>query len=211
MTGSGDFGVIANLAASGELTPTGLSIRDRIPFDEWEEIGRRLGKFRDLTAWALGDWLLYGEQTFGHEAAQAVEATGRKKDTLLQYVRVARQVPPSRRKPDVPWSHHQAVAALDSGEQDRLLGLADEQRLSLEEFRGVIRDSPARRLAGKDRRPDDAVVELVFRIARSILEAARPLSARERTVPVDLLDRLANALDEQPVTQLVEQSKPERT
>src|SRR5690242_6219676 len=113
-TAEGDL--LATLAASGQLTPTGLTLGDA-DFDTWQEIGSRLGRLRDLTAWALGDWLLWGEGRYGEDAAQAVEATGRSKATLLEYVRVARQIPTERRRSCSSFTHHQVVASMAPDEQ----------------------------------------------------------------------------------------------
>jgi hypothetical protein len=182
------------LSVSTKLTPTGLAIGAQLDFDEWENVGYLLGKVRDATAFALGDWLLWGEGMFGELAAQGIEATGRSKATLLEYVRVARQVQPSRRRRSLSWSHHQAVASREPDEQERLLGLADEHGWSREEFRGALQaDTPSRLGEGK-RPPAPEIVELVFEIGRAVLRAATPRGHGEASIPADLLDRLANAL-----------------
>jgi hypothetical protein len=182
------------LSPSTKLTPTGLAIGAELDFNEWENVGYLLGKVRDATAFALGDWLLWGEGMFGEEAAQAVEATGRSKATLLEYVRVSRQVQPSRRRRSLTWSHHQAVAARTPDEQERLLGLAEEHAWNREEFRGTLQaDTPSRLGEGEGPFAGE-VVELVVNIGRAILRAATPGERGQATVPADLLDRLANAL-----------------
>ena len=79
------------------LMPVGLSIEREIPFEEYEEIGRILGGWRDLTAWAIGDWLIAGKAMFGELAAQAATATRRSETTLEQYEHVAENVPHERR------------------------------------------------------------------------------------------------------------------
>ena len=178
-----------------ESTPTGLKFTATLPFETWQEIGFLLGTARDWTAFALGDWLCFGESVYGELAAQGVEATGRTKATLLEYVRVARQVPPSRRRSTLSWSHHQAVAALEPRDQDNLLVRAETDRLSLEEFRALVRDDARPRRLGDFRsRPSNEVVELVWTVAESLLHAARPLTPAEAVVPSATLDRLANAL-----------------
>ena len=177
------------------LTPTGLVFDGDLPdFDQWRHIGFVLGRVRNATQWAIGDWLLAGETLFGELAAQAVEETGLKKDTLLQFVRVARNVQASRRRPTISWSHHQAAAALDPAEQDRLLSIAEDKRLSLEEFRGLLREAPARRLAVENRPPAAEIVELVWSIGQTLLRAARDEGDGTAVVPAAVLVRLANAL-----------------
>jgi hypothetical protein len=182
------------LSPSTKLTPTGLAIGAELDFDEGENVGHILGKVRDATAFALGDWLLWGEGMFGEDAAQAVEATGRSKATLLEYVRVCRQVPPSRRRRALTWSHHQAVAARPPDEQERLLRLAEEHRWNREEFRGTLQaDTPSRLGEGEGPFAGE-IVELVVDIGLAILKAATAHERGLATVPADLLDRLANAL-----------------
>lgn len=182
------------LSASTKLTATGLAIGAELDFDEWENVGYVLGRVRDATAFALGDWLLWGEGMFGELAYQAVEATGRQPDTLREYVRVARNVPVSRRRPSLSFTHHQLVASRPPEEQDRWLDIAVERGLSVPSMRGHLHE-PALLARRTESRPDAKIVELVFRVGRALCKAATPTGAGEATVPADLLDRFANALD----------------
>lgn len=186
------------LSATTSLTPTGLAIRDDLAFEEWEQIGSVLGKVRDATAFALGDWFIWGESAFGELSAQAVEATGRSKTTILEYVRVARQVPPSRRRATLPFTHHQVLAARPPEEQDRLLKLAEEKGWSVEELRGFLRADPALSTRRDQNHPKREIVALVFEVGRAVLRASEPLDTRHARIPLGLLERLANALGEEP-------------
>jgi hypothetical protein len=175
------------------LTPTELVISAELTFDDWESVGFQLGLIRDMTTWALGDWVAVGETLFGERMAQGVEATGRKKATLLEYARVARRVARSRRRPNLSWTHHQVVASREPPEQDELLDRAEANRWTVEELRGMLSD-PAyldRRITG---RPTVEVLELVHDVARAVLRAAEPLGGGFSRVPDDVLDRLRNAL-----------------
>ncbi len=139
---------------------TGLRLSAEIEFADWEKIGLHLGALRDLTSWCLGDWINVGEALYGELVAQGVEVTGRSKVTLLEYARVARQVPHSRRCAGLSFSHHQLVAGKEASEQDEWLNRAEANRWSIEEMRGALRDS-ALTTRPTTRRSTVEVLELV--------------------------------------------------
>jgi hypothetical protein len=172
----------------------GLRVDAVIAYDEWERIGLHLGVIRDLTSWSLGDWILIGETMFDEDrVAQGVEITGRKKATLLEYARISRKVPRSRRRTSLSWTCHQIVAALEPEEQTEWLDRAEANRWSPEELRGVVRESAYRDRANESRSPV-RVLELVERVARDLLRASEPLGDGFARVPMDIVERLANAL-----------------
>jgi len=132
--------LLTRLEREGKATPTALILTDDLDFDSYEALGRYLGALRDATAWWIGDWLIFGEFVYGEKYAQAVEATGRSKQTLKNYAWVASKVPASRRKATLSWSHHEAIAKLDPREQRTWLGRAEKQGWSIEELRGAMRE-----------------------------------------------------------------------
>lgn len=81
-----------------------------------------------------------GDAIYGEKYAQAIEATGRAKGTLQNYASVARRVPRSKRRTGLSWSHHEAVAAREFGEQDHWLDRATAEGLNVEEFRELLRE-----------------------------------------------------------------------
>ena len=134
------IGPLAELESVEAFSPTGLDLsRVEMDYDRWEAVGRYLGRLRDATAWALGDWLRYGEATFGERYAQGVEATGRSEQTLMNYRSVARAVPPSRRNAALSWSHHRAVVKLDPADQRQWLDRAEEGGWSVAELTDKLR------------------------------------------------------------------------
>ena len=207
--------------AGASWSSVSLDLPAGLPFDDWQGVGWALGRIRDLTAWALGDWLAFGEATFGERYAQGVEATGRAKSTLLEYGRVSRLIPRASRRPGLSFTHHQLVAARKPDEQAKWLDQAQAHKWSVEEFRGALRAEPAlptRRnqtlptgeaLELQQRPIDHAVAtthaptrslteaaELVHDAARALLQAAEPLGDGFARIPIDLVDRLACALGE---------------
>ena len=110
-------------------------------FGSWLNDGRTLAGGDRARPWSWGDWLLEGEalgevhsQAFsvddaGYVAIGGVE-TGLKMPAFNQWAWVASRFPPDTRviAPKVYWSHHRAVAALDSDEERRhwLMRVRDE-------------------------------------------------------------------------------------
>ena len=131
---SRDFGV-----QGVRWTETSLELPDRLDFADYELIGETLGRVRDMSAWALGDWILAGEQMFGEGYAQAIEKTKRAEQTLVNYASVCRRVARSRRRPGVSFSIRAEVAALQPREQVAWLDRAESERLTVAELRGLLR------------------------------------------------------------------------
>lgn len=106
------------------FTPTGLKIEPNVKFPEWENYGRKLQLADRGVQWAIGDWLLHGENHWPDKYDQAVEVTGFREQTLLNYVTVARAIPDYRRRELVDFSTHAEVASLPENEADRILAQA---------------------------------------------------------------------------------------
>lgn len=115
---------------NAELEPTTLNLPDGLAFDRYEQIGIALGTLHRASQWWLGDWIIYGEATYGEKYAQAMESTGLNKDTLRHYVWVCSRVAPSRRVEGLHFTTHAKVAALTPKEQRRWLALAKREGLS---------------------------------------------------------------------------------
>jgi len=120
-------------------TDSSLHLPAEISFSDYELIGWALGRIRDQSAWALGDWINTGQAIFGERYAAAIEATGRSKGGLMNIASVARRVPRSRRRADLSFGHHEAVARFDSQNQARWLEIAAHEGLSVEELRGRLK------------------------------------------------------------------------
>jgi len=116
---------------------------------EWLQFGEKLQTYENAVQWAIGDWLNYGERTYGEEYAQAVEITGYKVKTLWQYAYVAKHVEYSTRVEVLSHKHHEVVAGLTPDEQRFWLERAaegdGEKRWSVATLRAAIKDA-----AGKD-------------------------------------------------------------
>lgn len=136
--------VIDTLRQGGvlETTGTSLTLDPETPYESYEALGAALGLINRSCSWWIGDWLLFGEGTYGERFAQAAEATGLAEQTLLNRVTICRAIPPSRRVPGLSFSTHALVAPLGAREQRHWLKLANDN--------GWTRAELARQLKQRD-------------------------------------------------------------
>lgn len=147
MTDQAGAELLIRLEQAGALTPTGLNLTDpHMPIEQAEALGVMLGRMHMTLRFAIGDWLLFCEAVYSEEFSQLAEALNLSEETRKEYLRVSQQVPRSRRRRRLDWSHHRAVAALPPAEQTSWLKHAEEQQLSHHSLRAALRD-------GKDPAP----------------------------------------------------------
>ena len=132
----------------------GLTLKPGMAFDDWQGVGETLFKMEHLVNWALGDWWVYGERTYGESAAQAAP-TGYALKTLQNAAWVADRIEPSRRREDLTWSHHCEVAALEPAKADELLSEAAAENWTRNDLRAEVRrvKHPERTAAKPDIEP----------------------------------------------------------
>ncbi len=123
------------------LEPTGLKVPQGLEFDAWAQAGQTLGKFYRGLQWAIGDWVNYGEATFGERSSQYLDELGFEEGYLSNLSYVASRFPLERRHAGVAWSMHQAVAALEHVEADRWLSMAEAKKWTREEFRDALKEA----------------------------------------------------------------------
>jgi hypothetical protein len=117
-----------------KLTGTSLEILHDLLYAEWLQLLLHCLSRERSWQWAVGDALAYGEgrfitegpgaATYG-EVSEALEANGfaYSPGTLRNWARVSRNVDPSRRRDDLPWSRHEVVAKLPPERQREALAL----------------------------------------------------------------------------------------
>jgi hypothetical protein len=108
-------------------------------FRDWVTVGKRLANVSSASTWALGDWLLFGERTFGHRYRAALEVTNLDYQTLRNYAWVAGRFTPPRRCGALSFQHHAEVAAMPEIEQDIWLQRAVRGCWSRNELRRRIK------------------------------------------------------------------------
>lgn len=120
-------------------TKAGLRLPDGMDFDEWVEVGQRLGRVASSSTWWLADWLFYGEWEYGTKYEDGVRLTGLEYDTLAHYKQVAGRYGNTRRREDLSFAHHRLLVAMTDAEQEHWLTRASENGWSLHELREQLR------------------------------------------------------------------------
>lgn len=126
---------------SFRIRSVGLEMVDLPTWQEWEAMGLQLQGLGRSIHWWAGDWLNIGEQEYGEAYAQAVEATGYAKQTLINDKYVCSRIPIERRRESLPFSHHQEVARFPAEIQDYWLDQAEEHGWSRDELRKAIKEA----------------------------------------------------------------------
>ena len=152
-----------------ELTLTGLTLAPGLTFEQWTDVGELLTQERgrkELQLFAiqcaLGDWINYGERSYGDRHAQAILESGRAYQTLANLAWVTSKIGPERRRPGLSFAHHSAVAGLPPPEADELLDMAEMENATSIDLRQMVQ---ARRDKEDGKIPEEET-------ARRILEKA---------------------------------------
>jgi hypothetical protein len=114
-------------------------IQEKLPFETWLELGKKLRKVHYWVQFAIGDWLNYGEKMYGQECWQAVDQFDYEYEYLRNLKSIAAKIPQSRRRGSLRFSHHQEVASLSEEKQDYWLRTAEEERLTVKQLRESIK------------------------------------------------------------------------
>jgi len=127
-----------------KLHKNGITPVGNPTFEQWEEVGKFIKKSGQSVQFWLGDWLNYGEQTWGEKYSQALDETDYALGTLQNVSWVAGHIPSSRRHENLSFSHHQNVAQLEPEDQDKWLDKAEEEGWTVFEMRQNIynKDKP---------------------------------------------------------------------
>lgn len=119
-------------------------------FTEWAEGLRQVCKVFSYCPWEIGDRIVYaqdrwklltdeGKKQHGTLYAAALKSTGLELQTLYNLTSLSRDIPTSRRREVLSWSHHAAVAGLTPKEQDKWLALAEENEWTRGDLRQALR------------------------------------------------------------------------
>jgi hypothetical protein len=109
---------------------------------EWLMVGRRLGGISRCNQWWLGDWVRYGAEKWGEKYTRAAKLTGYDPRSLANMASIAAAFRTSRRRDDLTWSHHVAVASLPEAEQEAWLDRAASEGFSVADLRTELRAAP---------------------------------------------------------------------
>ncbi len=125
------------------------------------------------SAWWLGDWIVYGERSYGERYKTALELTSLDYQTLRNYAWIARSFPLSRRRDKLSFQHHAEVASLTEAEQDLWLQRAERLQWSRAELRRNLTARRTRQVPGRVSRPVVVRFEVAPDRESSWREAAR--------------------------------------
>ena len=121
------------------ITPTGLQFHQELSYDEWDDLGKKLAPIGKSIGFIIGDWINFGETTYGDKYKEALTATGIAYQTLANYSYVARKVEFSLRKENLDWYQHATVAKLKTPEEKQhWLEMAEKHNLSVRRLRKSI-------------------------------------------------------------------------
>jgi hypothetical protein len=196
------------------MSVTGLEVTNTdLDYDGWENIGRCIDFVGSAWQWWAGDWLLLGEDRFGEESAQAIEdpasryeraagQIGMSARHLENITSVCRRIDRSRRRGELHFSHHVAVAPLEPADQERWLQAAIDGKLSKEALRAAIKEerqgSPA-----SDPGPDEPGVpgvtpcERLMEVSRLVYHQSQRNSDGSTTVPAEAWAQFEAAIGEE--------------
>lgn len=113
-------------------TRMGLVMDERTNRPSWANIGRDLSVAADGIQWAVGDWLLFGEQRWGDMYGEAQEITGFSYGTLRNLKSIAQAYELSSRNDNLSFKHHVTVA--NHPDREVLLEMAAAQSWSTAEL-----------------------------------------------------------------------------
>lgn len=123
-----------------------LTIDEAISIDEWKSLGQSLKQVEGSVQFWIGDWARFGDKkgftgkyVDGKIYDELEEITGLDRGTLANYKSIAENIPCSRRREDLSFSHHVEVAKLEPEKQDEFLLRASNEGLSKRELREEIR------------------------------------------------------------------------
>ena len=95
----------------GSLSAIGMTLPDNLPFEQWTRCGESLQQMERSIMWWVGDWLNYGEHSYGEMYAQAVGATGYENGTLRDAKWVSSKYELSARIDNLSFKHHRIVCS----------------------------------------------------------------------------------------------------
>lgn len=124
-----------DLPGVAAVTPTGLEFAEDATEDEWRTVGEVLGRIEAGSRWWRGDWANHGGKRYGRTYDELEDATGMSQSTLKNDAYVAKRFEKSRRRDFLPFAHHEELASLDPGEQDKWLDTAEANDWSRKELR----------------------------------------------------------------------------
>ena len=112
------------VVSSFRLHKNGLTPVGKPTFPDWQHCGLFIQEAEQSVQFWIGDWLNYGEKTWGKRYAEAIQKTGLEYQTLRDYKWIASKIPLSLRNDKLSYHHHRQVANLPLEQQAYFLNKA---------------------------------------------------------------------------------------
>ena len=148
-----------------KVTEVGLSIVGKPTFDDVQYEFVKWALVHRVSAFALGDLLVYSERRWGETYAQLSSITTLSPEYLYNVKYVCEKVPFNRRRENLSFSHHQAVASVrEPAHQRAWLFVAESYDLTRDELRkeiakGGLASDYASLRAGETEVPEQTVID----------------------------------------------------
>lgn len=113
-----------------KITKTAIRVADDVEFPAWLEKIKGFSQATVSANWWIGDLLVFGEDHFAEQVGQVINDLGLAEQTVANFRWVSRAITPSRRREELTWEHHRAVAKLEPKDQERWLARAIREKMS---------------------------------------------------------------------------------
>lgn len=138
LTPFGSGSILERAGASVTLTSLQLSDPD-VSYETLEELLAFAGTVHKASSWWIGDTLNQIEGRYGDKVYQAASSLDLAEQTLMNMMSVCKNVPRSRRRETLKFSHHAEVAALEPEAQSMWLQAAEDNAWTKVELRKAIK------------------------------------------------------------------------
>jgi len=191
------------------VSDIGLQIEGHIPLAVWRQIGVDLAKASVGLSWAWGDWLVYGDDHYGEDAASAydlcVECTGWARQTVMNRASTSRAWPPDERAAGLPHWIGETTAPLVRDPRTReaagkLVDAAMRGHWTREDLREAV--SQVRDVVEPPKLPPILPVirpagPRVYELAHEVCHGELEQTVVERRLTQDFWTRLQNRIEEE--------------
>lgn len=128
------------------LFETGANVTHRslslygLSYATWEDGYKKLIEVEECGPFWVGDYLIWGEKTFGEQFSQALDEDHAKTHLIYKYV--CSRIAPPRRREALSFSIHREVCRIeDESTQDKILDIAERDNLTVREVRELVKAS----------------------------------------------------------------------
>lgn len=134
------------LALPGTVSRTGMELRPGLTKAEWLDAGRVVALVERANRWWIGDYLNYGERSYGDTYTEALDLFELDYGTLADLKWLASEMGFSCRHENLSVEHHRTVAPLESDIREYWLDRAEANHWTRRELRAHIKGDRAKQL-----------------------------------------------------------------